>query len=75
MEIKMVPIRRTNNLTVVFLFLWVSFFSLCCLNLTMLKARNFTEEEIELLSNFPYVKDVKRLLESIKSINRREIKK
>lgn len=31
----------------------------------MLKARNFTEEEIELLSNSPYVKDVKELFEPI----------
>lgn len=67
----MVPIRRTNNLTVVFLFLWVSFFSFSCLSLTMLKSRNFTEEEIELLSNLHYAKDVKELFEPI---NRRLMK-
>lgn len=37
----------------------------CGYSKTMLKARNFTEEEIELLSNSPYVKDVKELFEPI----------
>lgn len=37
----------------------------------MLKSRNFTEEEIELLSNLHYVKDVKELFEPI---NRRLMK-
>lgn len=37
----------------------------------MLKSRNFTEEEIELLSNLHYAKDVKELFEPI---NRRLMK-